>query len=142
AARCGAGCGSTPRTFGAPATSPVGWSAVPPLQPLCPGNGREPGAARVDDPSMRLVGVRRLEPGAVLARDVHTGRHGRAPLLVRGVTLDERRVAALERAGIHAVYVDDELGSGIEVPQALSEETRIRATAALDTAFKRQFAPE
>ncbi len=91
---------------------------------------------------MRLVGVRRLEPGAVLARDVHTGRHGRAPLLVRGVTLDERRVAALERAGIHAVYVDDELGSGIEVPQALSEETRIRATAALDTAFKRQFAPE
>jgi HD-GYP domain-containing protein (c-di-GMP phosphodiesterase class II) len=91
---------------------------------------------------MRLVGVRRLEPGAVLARDVHTGRHGRAPLLVRGVALDRRRVSALERAGIHAVYVDDELSRGIEVPQALSDETRIRATAALDTAFRRQFAPQ
>ena len=102
----------------------------------------EPGAGRVDDPGMRLVGLRRIAPGAVLARDVHTGRHGCAPLLVRGVALDRRRVTALERAGIHAVYVDDELGRGIEVPQAVSDETRARATAALDTAFNRQFAPE
>jgi HD-GYP domain-containing protein (c-di-GMP phosphodiesterase class II) len=61
---------------------------------------------------------------------------------VRGVALDRRRVTALERAGIHAVYVDDEIGRGIDVPQALSDETRARATAALDTAFNRQFAPE
>ena len=91
---------------------------------------------------MRLVALRRIEPGSTLARDVHTGRHGNAPLLVRGVVLDRRRVAALERAGIHAVYVDDQLGRGIKVAQAISDETRTRATAALDTAFKRQFAPE
>jgi HD-GYP domain-containing protein (c-di-GMP phosphodiesterase class II) len=84
---------------------------------------------------MRLVGVRRLEPGTVLAKDVHTGRHGRAPLLVRGAVLDRRRIRSLERAGIFAVYVDDELGAGIDVPHALSEETRARATAALGTAI-------
>lgn len=84
---------------------------------------------------MRLVGVRRLEPGVVLARDVHTGRHGRAPLLVHGAVLDRRRIRSLERAGIYAVYVDDALGEGIDVPQALSEETRARATAALGHAI-------
>jgi HD-GYP domain-containing protein (c-di-GMP phosphodiesterase class II) len=86
---------------------------------------------------MRLVGVRRLEPGAVLARDVHTGRHGRAPLLTCGTVLDDARIQGLERAGIFAVYVDDELGRDIDVPQALSDETRSRATAALDGAFDR-----
>jgi HD-GYP domain-containing protein (c-di-GMP phosphodiesterase class II) len=86
---------------------------------------------------VRLVGVSRIEPGTVLARDVHTGRYGKAPLLTRGVLLDERRLSALERAGIHAVYIDDVLGSGIEVPQALSEEMRATAAAALDTAFER-----
>jgi HD-GYP domain-containing protein (c-di-GMP phosphodiesterase class II) len=56
---------------------------------------------------------------------------------VRGVVLDERKLGALERAGIHAVYIDDALGRGIEVPHALSDETRARASAALGTAFER-----
>jgi len=86
---------------------------------------------------MRLVGVMRVVPGTVLARDVHTGRNGWAPLLRRGVVLDRKRLSALERAGIHAVYVDDELGAGIEVPQALSDEVREAATEALGIAFDR-----
>jgi len=86
---------------------------------------------------MRLVGLHRVPSGSVLARDVHTGRHGLAPLLVHGVVLDERKLAALERAGINAVYIDDALGRGIDVPQALSDETREQATKALATAFER-----
>lgn len=86
---------------------------------------------------MRLVGVSRVEPGTVLARDVHTGRSGWAPLLRRGVVLDVKKLAALERSGIHAVYIDDELGSGIEVPQALSDEIRATATESLGNAFKK-----
>src|SRR4051812_27792381 len=86
---------------------------------------------------MRLVGVSRVEPGTVLARDVHTGKSGWAPLLRRGVVLDGKRLAALDRSGIHAVYIDDELGSGIDVPQALSDEMRASATEALGSAFKK-----
>jgi len=68
---------------------------------------------------------------------VHTGRHGRAPLLVRGAVLDRKRIQSLERVGIYAVYVDDEIGAGIDVPHALSEQTRARASAALGTAIDR-----
>jgi HD-GYP domain-containing protein (c-di-GMP phosphodiesterase class II) len=86
---------------------------------------------------MRLVGLKRVEPGSVLAKDVHLGRQSRVPLLARGAALDLHRIRGLERAGIRAVYVDDALGAGIDVPQALSDETRSAATAALDDAFDR-----
>lgn len=53
------------------------------------------------------------------------------------MVLDRARIDGLERAGIYAVYVDDELGQGIDVPQALSDEARSAATSALDDAFDR-----
>jgi HD-GYP domain-containing protein (c-di-GMP phosphodiesterase class II) len=53
------------------------------------------------------------------------------------VVLDGKKLNALERSGIHAVYIDDELGAGIEIPQALSDEIRATATEALDVAFKK-----
>jgi HD-GYP domain-containing protein (c-di-GMP phosphodiesterase class II) len=84
---------------------------------------------------MRLVATRRIEGGAVLARDVLTGRHGNVPLLRRGTTLEPRYVAALERAGINAVYIEDAVGEGIEVVPALSEETRSHATRVLERAI-------
>jgi HD-GYP domain-containing protein (c-di-GMP phosphodiesterase class II) len=73
----------------------------------------------------------------MLARDVLTGRHGRVPLLTSGTRLQPELMSALERAGVRAVYVDDELGSGIDVPLALSEETRTTAAAALERACAR-----
>ena len=66
-------------------------------------------------PPMRLVMTRRLESGAVLAADVLTGRSG-TPLLRKGTTLADNDRDTLVRAGINAVYVDDELSRGIEVP--------------------------
>lgn len=84
---------------------------------------------------MRLVMTRRLELGTVLAADVLTGQHG-TPLLRKGTILNGGYRDSLIRAGINAVYVDDALGAGIEVPQILSERTRQEATASLAQAFR------
>ena len=94
--------------------------------------GRRPNIA---GPPMRLVMTRRLEPGAVLAADVLTGRSG-TPLLRKGTTLTGSYRDSLVRAGINAVYVDDELSRGIVVPQILSDRTREEATSALAQAFR------
>jgi HD-GYP domain-containing protein (c-di-GMP phosphodiesterase class II) len=84
---------------------------------------------------MRLVMTRRLESGTVLATDVMTGRHG-TPLLRKGTRLSDSYRDALLRAGVNAVYVDDDLGRGIDVPRILSERTRQEATSALAAAFR------
>jgi HD-GYP domain-containing protein (c-di-GMP phosphodiesterase class II) len=84
---------------------------------------------------VRLVATRRLDVGAELARDVVTGQSGEVPLLRAGVRMSASYRDALLRAGVHAVYVEDELGQGIDVPTVLSERTRDEATAALARAF-------
>jgi len=84
---------------------------------------------------MRLVATNRLQPGMMLGRDVLTDVHGRVPLLRRGIPINERYKQSLLDAGIHAVYVDDDLGSGIQVTSALSESTRETATKALVRSF-------
>jgi HD-GYP domain-containing protein (c-di-GMP phosphodiesterase class II) len=84
---------------------------------------------------MRLVATNRLEAGMVLGRDVLTDVHGHVPLLRAGVPLTVRYRQALLDAGIHAVYVEDELGAGIQVTQALSHSTREHATKALVRSF-------
>lgn len=73
----------------------------------------------------------------VIARDVTSGRPGAAPLLRRGVVLTPRYRDRLLQEGVNAVYVDDELGSDIEVPHAVADETRREAESALATAFAR-----
>ena len=86
---------------------------------------------------MRLVRVGELETGAVLGRDVLVGRNGRVPLLRHGATLERRYIGRLEETGIRSVYVDDELGEGIEVTPLLSEETRSFVADALEAVFER-----
>src|SRR4051794_27563247 len=88
-----------------------------------------------DGRHMRLIATRRLEPGTQLSRDVMDGRPGAIPLLRAGVKLTERHRTALLAAGVNAIYVDDELGEGIEVRQAVDPETRRRATEAVSRAF-------
>jgi HD-GYP domain-containing protein (c-di-GMP phosphodiesterase class II) len=84
---------------------------------------------------MRLVGTRRFQAGACLGRDVPPNA-GEAPLLRAGVELTEGHREALLRAGINAVYIDDGVGAGIDVEQALSDRTRREARGALSNAFK------
>src|SRR4051794_1526160 len=84
---------------------------------------------------MRLIATRRLEPGAVLGRDVFDGRSSAIPLLRKGVKMTERHRDALLGVGVHAVYVQDEVGEGIQVTQAVDPDTRRRATVAVSRAF-------
>src|SRR2546430_1992101 len=85
---------------------------------------------------MRLMATRRLEPGAVLGRDVFDGRSSAIPLLRKGVKLTERHRNALLGVGVHAIYIDDAIGDGIEVKQAVDPDTRRRATVAVSRAFE------
>lgn len=84
---------------------------------------------------MRLVATRRLSSGSRLGRDVPAPHGGPVPLLREGVLISNRHREALLAAGINAVYVDDGIGEGIEVPQALTEETRQEARSALGRAL-------
>ena len=84
---------------------------------------------------MRLVATRRLSPGSRLGRDVPARNGGPVPLLRAGVALSERHRDALLAAGINAVYVDDGIGEGIDVPHALTDETRQEAREALGRAL-------
>jgi HD-GYP domain-containing protein (c-di-GMP phosphodiesterase class II) len=84
---------------------------------------------------MRLVVTTRVPPGARLARDVFRGRPNEVPLLRAGIPVDGRHREALLRAGIRAVYVEDELSAGIEVREPVSHETRHQATSVIARAL-------
>ena len=62
---------------------------------------------------MRLISLARAEDGTLLGRDVLIGRADGVPLLRAGVTLTPRYRELLDRAGISAIYVEDELSDGI-----------------------------
>src|SRR3954468_3116094 len=85
---------------------------------------------------MRLIATHRLVPGTVLGRDVFDGRSSAIPLLRKGVKLTERHRDGLLGVGVHAVYIDDALGEGIDVQQAVDPNTRRRATVAVSKAFE------
>ena len=85
---------------------------------------------------MRLIPLNRVPEGATLGKDVASGRADGMPLLRRGTTLTPKFVSALQKAGIHAVYVDDAETRGIDPVTALSDETRSVATAAVSRAFE------
>jgi len=96
----------------------------------------KPGALESDAFSVRLVATNRIEEGAELGRDVLTGRSDGIPLLRAGSRISGRYRDALQRAGINAVYVKDDLSEGIEPKPAISDETRAVATRAVAATFE------
>ena len=84
---------------------------------------------------MRLIAVNRLQEGMVLGRDVSTGHLGAVPLLRRGTAVRTSYLNRLADAGIHAVWIDDELGRGIEPMAPLSAEKREAVQTATARAF-------
>src|SRR5919201_469152 len=84
---------------------------------------------------VRLIATSCLEPGMTVAQDLHSGFHHELPLVRAGVRIEEQHKLALARAGVYAVYVDDELGEGIEVTPVLTQETRALAMSALVRTF-------
>src|SRR4051812_43329886 len=79
--------------------------------------------------------LNRALDGAKLGKDVASGRADGMPLLRAGTALTPRYKHALLKAGVHAVYVDDELTRGIDPTPVLTEATRAAATAAVSRAF-------
>jgi HD-GYP domain-containing protein (c-di-GMP phosphodiesterase class II) len=84
---------------------------------------------------VRLSAIFRLEAGAVLARDVPTGRPDGIPLLRSGVALTPRYLRALGDAGIYAVWIEDSLSEGIEPESLIPEEVRQSASASVARAL-------
>jgi HD-GYP domain-containing protein (c-di-GMP phosphodiesterase class II) len=84
---------------------------------------------------MRLVQLHRVPEGAKLGKDVSSGRADGMPLLRAGTALTPRYKNALLRAGVHAIYVDDQDSAGIDPRPVLSEETRSKATTAVAHVF-------
>ena len=75
---------------------------------------------------MRLIPARKIVEGVELARDVVTGPPGSAPLLRTGVRLSARYATLLPKAGIDAVWIEDDLGEYIDVEEPLTPETRVK----------------
>jgi HD-GYP domain-containing protein (c-di-GMP phosphodiesterase class II) len=84
---------------------------------------------------MRLISLTRADDGAELGRDVLIGRPDGVPLLRAGVKLTPRYRELLSRAGISAVYVEDELSDGIIVDPIIDDQTRAVATRAVSGAY-------
>jgi HD-GYP domain-containing protein (c-di-GMP phosphodiesterase class II) len=85
---------------------------------------------------MRLVPTSAVSDQAQLARDVLVGRADGIPLLRAGTKITQRYREGLERAGIHAIYVEDELSEGIVPEELVSAETRTLASKAVGTAYQ------
>jgi HD-GYP domain-containing protein (c-di-GMP phosphodiesterase class II) len=83
---------------------------------------------------MRLIRTNKVPDGSTLGRDIITGRDA-VPLLRAGVSIDQRYRDALDRAGIHAIYIADEQSEGIVPVPAISDEARLLTTRAVSTAF-------
>jgi HD-GYP domain-containing protein (c-di-GMP phosphodiesterase class II) len=84
---------------------------------------------------MRLVATSRLVDGVKLGKDVRSGVPGQAPLLCAGTEIGPKYRAALERHGVRAVYIDDDLSAGIDVPEAVTRKTQEEAEERLGKAF-------
>ncbi len=85
--------------------------------------------------AMRLVCVENLAEGAELARDVWAGSAA-IPLLRAGTRITAEYLRGLRRAGVGAVYIEDELSEGVEPVEVIREETRSRAAQAVERALQ------
>ncbi|MFA9377538.1 MAG: HD-GYP domain-containing protein [Lachnotalea sp.] len=70
---------------------------------------------------MRLVATEMVDESMVLARNVYSGK---CLVLKKGTKNVERYYQSLKNMGIHYLYVNDVVSKDIEIPDAISEETR------------------
>jgi len=91
---------------------------------------------RAEADQVRIVAVSRLRPGMRLGRPVYSCSAGiRIPLLQPQAEVTDRVRAGLARAGVFAVYIDDEMSEGIEPTEVISPELRERALLELHDTF-------
>jgi HD-GYP domain-containing protein (c-di-GMP phosphodiesterase class II) len=85
---------------------------------------------------MRVVAIAELKTGDRLGKDVYANAGDGLPLLRAGVRVSDSYRQSMERAGIESVWIDDVISDGIEPVELLEEETKRRATTAINEAFK------
>lgn len=85
---------------------------------------------------MRLIATARAQEGSELGRDVLVGRPDGVPLLRAGVRVTARYRELLLKAGISAIYVEDEDSAGIAVEPVVDDATRAIATRAVSSAYR------
>lgn len=71
---------------------------------------------------MRLVSLSMIEPDMVLAKSIY---YEDCLIIRAGLTNLQRFTNGLKRLGIDYIYVEDSKSEGIEIPDAISEETRV-----------------
>lgn len=71
---------------------------------------------------MRLVSLSMLRPDMVLAKSIY---YRECLILKEGCSDLEKYTNSLKNMGIDYVYVEDSKSKGIEIPDAISEETRV-----------------
>jgi HD-GYP domain-containing protein (c-di-GMP phosphodiesterase class II) len=85
---------------------------------------------------MRLIATVRAQEGSELGRDVLVGRADGVPLLRAGVRMTERYRELLLKAGVSAIYVEDQASEGIVVEPIVDDATRAVATRAVASAYQ------
>ncbi|HWT75834.1 MAG TPA: HD-GYP domain-containing protein [Mobilitalea sp.] len=71
---------------------------------------------------MRLVSLSMIKPDMMLAKSIY---YEDCLILKEGVSDLQRFMSSLKRLGIDYIYVEDSKSEGIEIPDAISEETRV-----------------
>lgn len=71
---------------------------------------------------MRLVSLSMIKPDMTLAKSIY---YEDCLILRSGLTNLQRFTNGLKRLGIDYIYVEDSKSDGIEIPDAISEETRV-----------------
>ena len=82
---------------------------------------------------MRLVRIGSVVGGMELAREIPSATPDSAPLVRRGVRLTRAMVDRLASRGIRALWIEDDLGDGIEPIYVLPDEVRRSTERAVDT---------
>ncbi|SFH93079.1 HDIG domain-containing protein [Tindallia magadiensis] len=83
---------------------------------------------------MRAVSIMGLTPGVKLGKTVYDEKG--LVLLRSGVLLTESYIYQLKYKNIPAVYIDDELSSGIETPEVIDHEVRAKAILQIKDIFE------
>ncbi|GAB6926668.1 HD-GYP domain-containing protein [Paenibacillus sp. JCM 10914] len=83
---------------------------------------------------MRLIPTKALKPGMVLGKKIYNSDG--LILLADGVKLTDALIRRLGGLELGYVYIEDALTDDINVPELLSEETRLGAIRSIRTSFK------
>ncbi len=84
---------------------------------------------------MKRMPVKDLQPGMVVARAIFTS-DGRI-LLHSGIVLTAGYIGRLGQIGVNSVYIRDEIFGDLDIPDVVSEETRIETTKVMRDSFDR-----